>query len=79
MLKMRDYDSYYVDIGEEDETLGDGDTDEVETATESSGTGRGKDNEWLEVAPYMDKTTYEFEYLYNNRLIFYSSLPQSKF
>ena len=50
MLEMSDSDSDYVDIGEADETLGDGATDEVETAIASSGTGRGKDIEWLEVA-----------------------------
>ena len=31
MLEMSDSDSDYVDIGEADETLGDGATDEVET------------------------------------------------
>ena len=66
MLEMSDSDSDYVDIGEADETLGDGATDEVETAIASSGTGRGKDIEWLEVARYMDKTAYETYAFYLN-------------
>jgi hypothetical protein len=59
LFEMSDSDSDYVDIGEDDGTLVDDVNDDVEPALESSGKGRGKDIDWLEVARYMDKSAYE--------------------
>ena len=56
---MSDSDSDYFDIGENDGTVVDDDIDDIEPAPDRSGKGRGKDIEWLEVARYTDKSTYE--------------------
>ena len=56
---MSDSDSDYFDIGESDDVRDDDDIERVEPAADRSGKGRGKDIEWLEVARYTGKVTYE--------------------
>ena len=56
---MSDSDSDYFDIGENDGTMVDDDIDDVEPAPGRLGKGRGKDIEWVEVARYTGKSTYE--------------------
>ena len=58
---MSDSDSDYVDIAENDTVIVDDTNDNVETGPARVGQskGRGKDIEWLEVARYIEKATYE--------------------
>ena len=56
---MSDSDSDYVDIAENDTVIVDDTNDNVETARSGQSKGRGKYIEWLEVARYIEKATYE--------------------